>query len=282
MTEPWTPFGLNQAERDTYEVLIDGVPEWLREPLLAWIRPRLLTARGDVSAAICLDLQLATRVDLRVTVGRYVAPETLVNTLRLGIRDVELLRVVDYLVSTRYGSDYRDALETTLSQARSKWTVGQRLGRFGLVERVPAGVQDHVEAVIASSSTAGHVLARAWAYVHGLTANDSGAYSDAVRAVEIAAISVVQPRHAEATLGTVLGQMKADGDWSLPLRQHADAPSAEMLLMLLRTLWFGHRDRHGSVDYSDVTHDEARAAVGLAATLVDWFASGAIARRSGA
>ncbi len=74
--------------------------------------------------------------------------------------------------------------------------------------------------------------------------------------------------------------MRADGDWRLPLREHSDAPSAELLLALIRTLWFGHRDRHGSVDYSDVAHEEARAAVMLSATLVEWFAAGSVVRRA--
>ncbi len=128
------------------------------------------------------------------------------------------------------------------------------------------------------SSTAGKVLSRAWASIHGLDTTASSAYADAVRAVEIVAISVVQPRHATATLGTVIGQMAADGDWQLPLREPKESPAADLILGMLRTLWHGHRDRHGNVDYSDVSEVEARAAVSLAVTLVDWFASGAISR----
>lgn len=52
-----------------------------------------------------------------------------------------------------------------------------------------------------------------------------------------------------------------------------------MLVQMLRTFYRGHRDRHGNLDYSDVTHEEARAGVVLAVTLVDRFASGVIARR---
>ncbi len=116
--------------------------------------------------------------------------------------------------------------------------------------------------------------------MHGLEVKDSSAYALAVRAVESAAVAVVMPNKRDATLGNVIGQMKSDADWRLPFREHREAPSAEVLLGLLRTLWVGHRDRHGGVDYSDVTHEEARAAVVLAATLVEWFTSGAVRRRS--
>ena len=102
-----------------------------------------------------------------------------------------------------------------------------------------------------------------------------------MKAVETAAIAVVMPRKIDATLGTVIGQMKADSDWTLPFRPHDDYPPEQVVLGMLQTLWRGHRDRHGSTDYSDVTLEEAKAAVSLAATLVDWFAAGVIARRQG-
>jgi hypothetical protein len=199
------------------------------------------------------------------------------------LTDAEFLRLLDYVVSKRGtysgGAASKVRLEQILKAARSKWTIGDRLGRPGLVERVPAGVQDSVEGIIATSELAGVVLARAWSHVHGLEPNDSAAYSDAVRAVEIVAIAAVEPDDASATLGSVIRRMRTEGDWALPLREHQHAPSPELVIANLRTLWHGHRDRHGSADYTDVTHEEARAAVVLAATLVDWFDSGAIARR---
>jgi hypothetical protein len=225
---------------------------------------------------ICRDIQLHTDVWLGVNAENQVWSEDVVAELQQR-QDIELLRVADYLLSTSPHSD--GSLEPILLGARSKWTVGERDGRPGLVDRVSAGVQDAAEALF-TRGEAGRVLARAWAMVHGLDPKPSAAYADAVVAVEIVAIGTVQPTHTTATLGTVIGQMKADGDWRLPLREHPDAPGAELLISMLRTLWHGHRDRHGKVDYSDVTVDEARAAVSLAVSLVDWFDSGVIARRS--
>lgn len=46
---------------------------------------------------------------------------------------------------------------------------------------------------------------------------------------------------------------------------------------MLRTLWRGHESGHGRPDYADATVNEARAAVILAATLVQWFTSGVVA-----
>lgn len=281
MTETeWVPFGLSEEEAAQYAVLLPGVSAQLREPLIGWLRPALVS-EGWVRMEFCLQMQVALDLDIGVYQESFVQPDRMLNHLRT-IPGLSLLRVVDYVLSktSDYNSKTRtSSLEKTLAAARSKWTPGTRLGGPGLVERVPSGVQDSVEGVIRDAGTAGRVLSRAWQEVHGLEPKDSAAYADAVRSAEIAAVAKVEPRNSSATLGTVLGQMKADGDWRLPLREHSEAPGPETVLALIRTLWHGHRDRHGSVDYSDVTHEEARAAVLIAACIVDWLESGALARR---
>lgn len=281
MSQPsWTPFGMSDDEAREYAVLVPHVSPQMRDSLLGWLGFVLFDG-GWARTTYCLQLQTTLDVNLRIDPSGLTAQGTVENSLRR-LSDLEILRVVDYTLSTitAYdGRSRRSALERILLAGRSRWTVGERMGHPGLVERVAEGVQVSVESVIGNSGNAGNILARAWAQVHGLTPNDSGAYADCVRAAEIAAIAKVQPNHSTATLGTVLGQMRADGDWRLPLREHPDAPGPETVLTLIRTLWHGHRDRHGSVDYSDVTHDEARAAVMLAAAVIDWFESGALERR---
>ncbi len=283
--EPWQPFGLSDDERVEYHVLRDGVPATLREPLLAWIETRL--RYGDsgawLSRSAVLDLQNVCRVDLGVTAGaqQFVDRSSVVAPLRQQPPST-WLRLTDYLASLLYSrSDRLAALDKLLRQGGSRWMVGERQGRPGLVERVPQGVQDAVEGIIDSAGSAGRLLARAWSDVHALDAQDSAAYASAVKAVEGAAQAVVMPNKLDATLGNIIGQMQADGDWRLPLREGAKAPSADVVVGMLRTLWVGHRDRHGGQNYSDVSHEEARVAVTLAATLVDWFAAGLVQRRPG-
>lgn len=283
MSVDWVPFGLNDDEAAEYQVLLEGIPVWLREPLVAFVDRHLRFKEDHYLVSKCLTLQLTTRVDLKVSAGgTFVEPRIVRRRLR-ALDDAELLRIVDYIVSvtSQYlSSQNARELEETLKLGRSRWTVGKRGEEVGLVERVPAGVQLAVEGATKSAGSAGVILARAWALVHGLQPNDSAGYADAVRAVEIAAIDLVQPNNSKATLGTVITQMRDQGDWRLPLREHAHAPSTELLLNALRALWHGHRDRHGSADYRDVTH-QARAAVALAASLVEWFTAGVVERRSG-
>lgn len=279
VSDEWRPFGLDADEEHDYAVLVPGVPTWLRQPIVQWLLS-ILTQNGWARQDVCLQVQTVTRVDLRIFAGtltRDIALRTLLSRLS----EPELLRVVDYVLD-RASLSSRQALVNTLEEARSKWTVGDREARPGLVERVPAGVQDAAEATISSSGAAGRLLARAWANAYGIEPSPSHAYQDAVKAVEVAASASVEPHNAKATLGTSIGQMGNDGDWRLPLRELEKTNSQEMVLLLMRSLWDGHRDRHGSADYSDVTLREARAAVTLAVSLVDWFVSGAIARQADA
>jgi len=269
---------MSDDEATQYAVLVTGLSGELRESLIVWAQSALL---DGVSAKVdyCLEIQVALGVALGAGAGNSLYATNLQNYLRR-MSDMDFLRVLDYLLMTSAGALARvRELSNQLDLGRSKWTPGVRMGKPGLVERVPEGVQDAVEGAIRGSAEAGRVLARAWGQLHALVPNDSGAYADAVRAAEIAAIAKVQPQHSTATLGSVLGQMKDDGDWRLPLREHPVTPGVETALAMIRTLWHGHSDRHGSVDYADVTHDEARAAVMLAATIVDWFESGVLARR---
>src|SRR5450759_2847647 len=284
MSSEWVPFGLDAEAEAQYRVLVPGVPAWLREPLLEWLSSRWATGNGNrdyLNAGPMLTFQNALRVDLGVRSGSpIVSGEAIRQTLR-GLLDIDLRRMVDDVLATSFSrvTGATAVLEIVLAQAQSAYAVGDRMGKIGLVDRVPEGVRTTIEGVFQVGGSAGPLLARAWAHVHGLEKNDTAGYADAVRAVEAAAIPVVQPQNREATLGTVIKQMHDQGDWRLPLREHNHAPSSEMIVQMLRTLFRGHRDRHGNLDYSDVTHEEARAAVVLAATLVDWFTSGAIARR---
>ena len=114
----------------------------------------------------------------------------------------------------------------------------------------------------------------------GISPDPTGAYALAVRAAEDAAIPVVVPKQAGATLGHVIGQLAKDGDWSLPLtREDVDATTASIVLAQCRALWKGHHDRHGgTAGAGPVTQAEAETAVSLAVPLVQWFGSGMVAR----
>ncbi len=291
VSQEWQPLGMSDEESANYEVLVDGVPGWLREPLLLWIAEVLRSPKDPrlLSTSALSGAQSALRVTLfeGLPTSNGWIPSTATWQHVTALSPLDLLRLADWLLAHEprgpfkgYAASPTD-LEQTLAAARSKWRVeGGAGGLWRLVERVPEGVRLAVEDTVAKLGDAGRVLARAWYRVHAMTPDPPGAYADVVKVVENASVPRVVPNNTSATLGHVLGEMKANGDWRLPLREHAEAPGPEMVLMMLRTLWFGHRDRHGGVNYADVTQEEARSAVTLGATLVDWFGSGTLTRRS--
>lgn len=81
----------------------------------------------------------------------------------------------------------------------------------------------------------------------------------------------------EPTLSNLFSILEADDPkWRLIFRDSPKAPGAKTLATMLRTLWRGHESRHGRPDYADASLEEARAAVVIAATLVQWFNSGVV------
>lgn len=278
VTDEWVPFGLRDDQAERYRVLVDGVPPKLREPLIAWLKHLLAGEGGVVLKGRTRHLELLSEVRMGVPENLYIRWSDYTELLRK-LDGPALLAVIDAALAAGWYGVRTKELDETLKLAKSKWTVGHRFGKPGLVSREPEGVQDMIEATIANSGTAGQILARAWGKVHAFAPDDPGAYADAVRAVETAAHRLVEPDNDEATLGGMAGVMRNQRDWRLPLREHQHAPTGEMLVAMMRSLYRGHVDRHGNDDYRDVTHDEARAGVVLAATLVAWFASGAVQRR---
>ncbi|MGW6287291.1 hypothetical protein [Streptomyces sp. NPDC055107] len=80
----------------------------------------------------------------------------------------------------------------------------------GLEERITPAVRDSVSQTVADAeaqpsagSAAEHVSA-AWRAPYGLHPDPVRAYSEAIKAVECAAHSVIQPNHSRAALGTMV------------------------------------------------------------------------------
>lgn len=202
-----------------------------------------------------------------------------------GLEVDDLLALIDFFIADwapGQGYSSPEELETILVESGSAWKVGTRDGYPGLERRVPEGVQVAAEQAMTTPGHAGARLSEAWHAVYGVSPNPTHGYAMAVKAVEDAAIPVVVPKQSGATLGHVIGQLRSDGDWSLPLtREDANAPTAATVLGMCQALWKGHHDRHGG-DASapqSVGQEEAEAAVQIAVFLVHGFAAGMIARR---
>ncbi|MGX1887814.1 hypothetical protein [Streptomyces sp. NPDC055287] len=276
--------GLAEAVDD--DAPYDGLPAHLRQPLRSWFEAQLGASeyRGaDEGTALSLCLQMRMEI---------TGNQTASDRVRY-CHDDELLDLVDHLLELRarsVGSTNRDSalvLNWMLSEGGSAYRVND--DRDGLEVRVPAAVRDAVKETVttaaslpAAGSAADH-LATAWKASYGRQPDPVRAYSEAIKAVECAAHAVIQPNHARATLGTMLGEISGSARpkfttaLSTPVTKDPIAPVESMM----RALWDGQTSRHGKqTPTQPETLEAARAGVHIAATLVQWFTSGTVTRAS--
>lgn len=292
--EAWRPLGIDTEEEIAeYDALHDGVPKWMVSPFWAWVRNALTVRRRyrDGSGSVSmLDTDLAERLcqtlkiplpDLRTLgVSEAFGQKQLTTAITTMQKHHAPLQVADYLLAHEGHASAED-LSAVLVRSKSAYQIGVRAGRPGLTRRVPLGVQVAADSVMARAGRAGARLAKAWEELYGLKPNASEAYRMAILAVEDAAVPVVSPNNSRATLGTVLRQLEDQGDWRLPMeREHASAPSSQVVIGMMRMLWHGQHDRHGGQPSApgNVSIDEAQVAVSVAVTLVQWFATELIGR----
>ncbi|MDO9496334.1 MAG: hypothetical protein Q7J48_11585, partial [Nocardioides sp.] len=220
--EVWRPLGFEGDEAATYDALHDGVPEWMAESCWGWMRRQFVGRTSSNSEVIKVqlvrDVERVCRLELGNDVTSYTGSNDVTwRNIRFRINKVDAaFRVADYLLTLR-NVTAPDTLDKVLHESGSAWKVGERAGKAALVRRVPQGVQDNADSVMATSGDAGLKLSQAWERAFGVNPDPTGAYALAVRAVEDAAIPVIVPKQSGATLGHVIGQLAKDGDWSLPL-----------------------------------------------------------------
>ncbi len=262
----------------------------MAESFWNWMRTQLLLSQPseDYPGAYdyFLDQDVVRQVERRCRIAipyRGFDAEVGMSAIRSAAEAANAeLRIADFLLALRSNEHAARNLNMVLEESGSMWRVGERSGSPGLIRRVPESIQMAVDSAILASGHAGARLARAWEAIYGIDPNPSLAYSLAVKAVEDAAIPVVSPNDTTATLGKINSQIRNAGSWSLPLqREDPHAPTSTTLLHMMKMLWAGQADRHGGHHDPDlvITQEAAEVAVMTAATLVQWFTSGAVERR---
>jgi hypothetical protein len=275
------------ADPEELAALHPGVPSWLERYLVTWVK--LVSYKDELGTwgmerrpdpEYVLEYEMAVRRPSSLETA-FVAGGA--ERLLREMGPDEFLDFVDFLLyklSSESATERKRALipklEEILADAGSEWRVGKRSGSISLEKRVPEGVVRSAEAIIGASGSAGTLLAEAWHAAFGKSPDTEEAYEKAIKAVEEAGARVVSPRNGKTTLGTMVRDMKAQGDWKLEL----PTTDADVPVKMAEALWVGQESRHGGNGYRKPTRAEAEAAVMLAVPLVQWFTSGAVAPRS--
>lgn len=268
----WIPRGEDPATR---EVLVDGVPSYMKPALLEFLKPHFARA-SSVTDTWFFRRESLMMFDL-VARLRPSYVDRLDGTSWPGffnrLPEEELLDVADWVVHQNNRA-VAQSLDRILEAAGSAWTIGKRNRNDGLLRRMPESVQVAVDAAISRSSS-GRLLGEAWAAAYGRVPDPEEAYEKAVKAVEEAAAPVVSPKNSLTTLGTIIRDMKAQQDWAIDLPGRA----TDVAIPLAEALWSGQESRHGGNGYRRPSQGEAETAVILSVTLVQLFSSGSLHRR---
>lgn len=290
--DAWRPLrAQDEASAKEWDGPHEGVPPWLFGPLALWLTHQYPTRAQVVymrHAAVGEYQRLGMALRLDVTPpGVDQGPDAYERHFRnLAEREPDLLleaahhwlgRV--YNLWNKEQKPAADALKRLFEESGSVWTV-RLIKDPGLERRVSAEQQEAAAAAIARGTRASEYLAVAWREAYDRDPDASASYRDSVRAVEAVTIPMVLPNDRLATLGKVIGELKAHPD-RISLRMHTpDAPAgSQAVISMLSTLWDGQYARHAVIDPSqppNASIEQAQDAVRLAVLIVDWFETRAV------
>ncbi|MFE6869558.1 hypothetical protein ACFVFS_23760 [Kitasatospora sp. NPDC057692] len=314
MTIPWTPLPYRDGAAAP---LREDVPAALETPLREWIHSAVLRHGGEVwrRVAIRCDLVLDSEdgsdepdIDYPHRLAYWAPAGRLLEVVDalLDLLPVPVPAVVAALpaapagdapkpgvlmslmagvgrVAAQQGAVSRRPLQQLLDDARSRYTV--RSDGRALVARIDPAVARTLLAAAESADrpergSASEHLTEAITQAYALVPDPVKAYSEAIKAVESAAHATLDPKRDRATLGTMLGEMPKIAHKLVFDIEGADPQEGvEMVRRMMKQLWDGQTSRHGKQRPTrKETQAEAKAAVHLAAVLVQYFSSGAIRR----
>lgn len=270
------------------QVLHEGVPDHLEQPLRKWLYAALRGGNADL-VALTLEIPIRTGGHEAEYLANYAKDDL------LDIADAILHLDGPWPPKDPYdysGEDFRLQKAFLIKELELILQAGSSFLRLndeqkGLTRRVDATVTAAFGSASAAAAekpeagSASQQLSDAWRELYGVQPDPSAAYSAAIKAVESAAHAVVEPNNTKATLGTMIRALK---DRSSKYRLILPGPSGdgdvEVLTKMMQLIWTGQTSRHGAQTERRIeTQEEAEMAVHLAVTLVHWFSTGAVVRR---
>lgn len=288
----------------------EDVPAHMDRPLREWVG-NVIGDQRDLARRIATRLRASSSAVFDRT--GPATPVQIVRWLADGetgmcevARPVDRLTVIDAIVALHLDWDQRDEyshrvrpnhdrwisqladLIHLLNDCGSAWQVDPEFR--GLYRRVEAPVVEAWQRARASAEETGRpsaarFLTEAWKKTYGMHPQSTDGYTAAVKAVEAVAVPVVLPDKPRAIVHHVRRELKDHPNrWRFVLAEaenvQAGEGTIEVVTAMLDRLLRGETERHG-VDGVNrpSTPAEARAAVHLAAVLVQWFISGAVQPR---
>ncbi len=253
---------------DPDEVLPLDVLPHMRQPLVDWLTSSC-QYQAELWSVLCrmLKIDYTSAYPHDAIIKRANAD----NDILLDLVDARL-KVGNVASNVGAYLDVRE-LEMTLALAGSGWRVND--SRDGLEQVVDEAVRATAQAAIATAdaSAATH-LAKAWSETFGKDKNPAHAHAEMIKAVESAAIPVVTPNNTKATLGTLIGQLAAQGSRYTTSGESAANDGVEAVVAMMKVVWQQQTDRHGANPTIPATQDRVEFLLPIAAALVHAFSNG--------
>jgi hypothetical protein len=260
------------------DVLVNGVPDYLKHPLTEWLRTEFgwhrTSSQGGVDQELLQTLALAVRIP--VERSHEIGGISNQITAEISANEQLFLDTLDATLYLRNSRAQSRRLRQILELGSSAWTVNNT--GTGLVRRVEPAAQEAYASASASADTVSVELNEAWASAFGRTPDPSDAWDHAIKAVEELLIPLVLPGVAKPNLGGVAGQLRsAPYKWRLiPSTSSTTLSDALTLEAMLRMIW-PNPDRHGgSSERRTPTQGEAERVVHLAVTVVQLCRDGGL------
>lgn len=296
MTGDWQPMGERLGWR-TAGTMADGVPDWISSAFDKWVNTFLLELpdgnREQLVEQLGLELRLPLQLDYRPAA----------RVLRAVKSDLErpqerMLEVADWLLHLHatVGADAwaevstwmptaPEKLEYVLRTGGSRWRVSS--DGHQLEDRVDptvvAAADQAIDAAAGAGTTAAKHLRVAWDAMYGLNPDYGKAITEAILAVEAAGKPAVTGK-PHGTLSAVLHGLERPGCWSLPMALEwvrgstvASTDAGEVLAGMVKVVWQGQGERHGSPTSAvPKTPEQAEAILTVAVALVHLFSTGLV------
>lgn len=274
-------FSTYEAHPEVIDALHDGVPEWMRSSLDAWIRNQLLDDRYAAGLGIG-DTNLLHRLErlLRINLVNGTSGSQALRALFTKVAQNPSLKldVVDGILQLKGQRSGTATLEVILLQSGSKWKVTKNdSGDFYLEERVDATTESAMADIADRGGDVALYLTKAWNETFGRSPNPSVAYSNAIKAVEAAAWPVVIPKNDKATLGTIVRALRDKPEnFRIGITEKQSNSGIESICSQLSLVWEGQTDRHGTSNPQTPTQAAAEQALFIAISFSQQFARGLI------
>lgn len=249
MTKPFQRLSARERGEPVTQVLHEGVPAHLEQPIRAWIY-RSLRGGGHALVAVALG----------ITIDHERAEGDGPRFLAFEPQPEDLLDVVDAILPNRGPwpeerpwdtpdrSGWRRDRAALLRDLDLMLAAGFSAYRInddgdGLERRVDAtttaAFNSATDAAAGQPTTgfAADQIRDAWSELYGITPNAPAAYSAAIKAVESAAHSVIEPNNTKATLGTMIRLLDSTPHkWVLELPGPAGDGDVEVLRKMMELL----------------------------------------------